>query len=551
MEKLKQLLLHAEQEKIKGLEEEINKLYAQLQDKEQLLETLDPVIAELLYKKIHESKNQMADAIAPIMGPALRAQITEAKDDIADALYPVIGVAVRKSVAEAMKDLLRAINDRIDAVVNRGFWNRGRLDKNSLLRQSFPFSIQEVFLIHKTSGLLLSHASPEHNGSVNQDMISGMLTAIQEFSKTALGQENEGLTEIQYENKKIIIEDGKYAYLAFVTDGIPAEGFAALIDGLEEKIHLRWYKEMRAFEGDTEPFEPVSDLLNSFITSVHAPFVNQALESQKKNRTNPWLNMLILLFFVALIAVPTWWFINKDNKPFSLKNYVTEYNKQPLTSVQYHKQDDKLVLTGFIVQTQYNAFLQGLNGADIETDNSALFALPSQENLQSILAQIKKEFNLSQPLSLIYNETGVVLNGFLNSAHQHSLVTARFSQLSGLPLILTRIKIEDIENLRKAVAQINILFNVASAQIESAEKEKLDKLVADLQNVQFNRLVIHGHTDKTGHAITNQKLALSRSEEVRSYLEQKGFPLSKLVISAEKGMHNQEKSIRCVDFKLE
>ena len=185
LDKLKAILLNQEKERISSLEDEMSNLYDQLNDKEKLIESLDPIIADLLYKKILESKSQMAEALAPVMGGAIRKQISDAKDDIADALYPVIGKAVRKSVAEAMKNLLQSINERIDNLVTKSFRSGKKLDRDSILLQSLPFHLQEIFLIHKKTGLLLSHASYKQENNGNEDVISGMLSAIREFSKAA------------------------------------------------------------------------------------------------------------------------------------------------------------------------------------------------------------------------------------------------------------------------------------------------------------------------------------------------------------------------------
>ena len=103
------------------------------------------------------------------------------------------------------------------------------------LRDALPFQVAEIFLVHRESGLLLLHsvAGPIADPALptaedNADLVSGMLTAIRDFAQDAFGRGQEGqLDEIQYGNRRILIEACQHVYLAAVVDGIEPAGFRA------------------------------------------------------------------------------------------------------------------------------------------------------------------------------------------------------------------------------------------------------------------------------------------------------------------------------------
>ncbi len=163
------------------------------------------------------------------MGKAIKKQVNESKDDIIDALYPIMGDAIKRSVSEGIKEIYTSINLKIDKALRRGIFSKqikskitGVSTSDLILHESFPFSIDEIFLIHESSGLLISHvSSSESKMSSDGDLISGLLTAIKDFVaesfKSNSGSQN--LYEIQYGNSRIILERGLYSYLAIVISG--------------------------------------------------------------------------------------------------------------------------------------------------------------------------------------------------------------------------------------------------------------------------------------------------------------------------------------------
>ena len=53
---------------------------------------------------------------------------------------------------------------------------------------------------------------------------------------------------------------------------------------------------------------------------------------------------------------------------------------------------------------------------------------------------------------------------------------------------------------------------------------KLDQVANALLTIQARNLIIEGHTDSQGSEANNQELSQRRSEAVRNYLVQRGYP---------------------------
>jgi hypothetical protein len=221
-------------------------------------------------------KDRLVAMIAPVLGDALRRKIRDARDEMIEALYPIIGQAVVRAVSEAIRDLARtvdaqmrtafhpqAIGRRLQARV------RGVSSAETVLRESLPFDVAEVFLIHRETGLLLWHISRDPDAPSDSDLISGMLTAIRDFAQDAFGRGEEGqLEEIQYGERRILIEAAQHAYLAIVVDGIEPPGFRAEMRERVIEVDLAHEKILRHYEGDPTPLAPVEPPLRSLMTTA-------------------------------------------------------------------------------------------------------------------------------------------------------------------------------------------------------------------------------------------------------------------------------------------
>ena len=253
LERLRDILFNQYRQKIAELEAELDDLERRITDKDALI-----------------------DMIAPVLGNAIRCKIRDAREEMIEALYPIIGQTVVRAVSEAIRDLTRTVDAQMRTSFSlQTIWRRlharvsGVSSAEMTLRESLPFEVAEVFLIHRETGLLLWHVSRDPDVSPDSDLISGMLTAIRDFARDAFGQGKEGqLEEIQYGERRILIESAQHAYLAVVIDGIEPPGFRAEMRERIIKVEHAHEKTLRRYEGDPTLLAPVEEPLRSLITAA-------------------------------------------------------------------------------------------------------------------------------------------------------------------------------------------------------------------------------------------------------------------------------------------
>lgn len=235
MARLRELLLKPERQRIARLEAELASVRQKLFNSEALIEILSPIIMYAIAERVRESK-----------------------DEVAEALYPAIGKSITRAVREAIRDLARTIDTKMRQGLNSpkqliqrwGMVMRGVDPQTAALRDMLPFEIQEIFLIHRDTGLLVHHLS-NTNTLTDADLISGMLTAIRAYVRDSFGSSTDGsLDAISYGDLRIVIEEGSIAYVAVVLQGTEPAGYQTHMREQVTSLHTELGSELRSYTGD-------------------------------------------------------------------------------------------------------------------------------------------------------------------------------------------------------------------------------------------------------------------------------------------------------------
>lgn len=72
------------------------------------------------------------------------------------------------------------------------------------------------------------------------------------------------------------------------------------------------------------------------------------------------------------------------------------------------------------------------------------------------------------------------------------------------------------------------LFDFDKSALKPDGKAKLDNFAHDLNGVKYDAVHVTGYTDRIGSAKHNEKLSLSRANEVKTYLASKGIPADRI-----------------------
>jgi len=246
MELLRDLIFGEYRQQIAKMRVEVNELQGlldalevQINDKEALVNTITPMIADAIRTNIRESQSEMVDALYPIMGKLVQRSVTEAMRELAQR----IDRQMRRTFN--FKDLMQRVKARVQGVS----------EAEMALRNALPFQVRELFLIHRESGLLLLHTSNQPEEGSDSDIIGSMLTAIRDFAEDAFGRgEKVELNQIQYGDQSILIEVAHLVYIAAVIQGIEPPHYREQMRETMIAIEHLHVGLLRQYNGDAEPF---------------------------------------------------------------------------------------------------------------------------------------------------------------------------------------------------------------------------------------------------------------------------------------------------------
>jgi hypothetical protein len=214
---LKDILFAEEHEFEEKISQRVELLEQTIQEREKLSEKVNPIIVH----QIEEFKKSIPETLGPTITQTLKEEIKNHKDEVVDALYPVLGKMVKKYVAQEMKLLSAKMNNQLSFL---SLWKRkfrsvftGKNEQELMFDDLSLAKIEQVLLIEKDSGIL--KASFAKSNTIDEEMVSGMLTAIKSFVEDAFIQKDQSLELIEYELYQIHLQSFATHYIAVVISG--------------------------------------------------------------------------------------------------------------------------------------------------------------------------------------------------------------------------------------------------------------------------------------------------------------------------------------------
>lgn len=121
--------------------------------------------------------------------------------------------------------------------------------------------IEEVFLVYR-DGVLISHLSRTLLREKDEDVLSGMLTAVQEFVREAFQYgEHRDLHQLDFGDYRILIERGKYVFLAIVYSGKESTAIHKKVRAVIDRIESEFGAALENWDGDMEEVVGARDLI--------------------------------------------------------------------------------------------------------------------------------------------------------------------------------------------------------------------------------------------------------------------------------------------------
>ncbi len=268
--RLRELLVGPEQSRLEELQR-------RLDDRQLRTEDLSQIVAEAIALRARRDRT-LQQTLNPIIEEAVRISVTRDPAVLANTLFPVIGEAVRKSVAHALRGLVESINQTLERSLSLEAlgWRiealrTGRTFGEIVLTRSLRYRVEQVFLIHRETGLLLEHVARSDQVVQDSDMVSGMLTAIQDFVRDSfVGTSGHEVETIELGEVNLWVQHGPNAILAAVVSGTPPPELRNLLQRTLERVEAEYGPLLSSFKGDASAFGEARPLLESCLLGRQA-----------------------------------------------------------------------------------------------------------------------------------------------------------------------------------------------------------------------------------------------------------------------------------------
>ncbi|MEG3921175.1 OmpA family protein [Microcoleus sp. T3_A4] len=534
------------------------------ESRKSFVETISPIIDEIINTKTRENRQSMgvaissalpvgishrmsespdeiAMAIAPEMAAAIKQQIHLKREAMSDALYPIIGSTILKYIAERMRE----INEKLEASLSPEAISRkiqaklqGISEAELLMKETTPMSVKAVLLIQAKSGLVISAVQKSEREQLESDIVAGMLTAIRAVVNDCISQSGNiaEIDAIEYGSSTIVLEVADQCCLAVVMQGEARQWFKYKMRSIFHNIVQEYGTQIQSFNGDPATVPPeVNSKLQKLIDT----------EVKVKSRKPPILPM-IGLAALGLIGLP--WGIHqyRSGVEASLEADTNlALQSAPELSVYRIAADvkDKLLEISGRVPNQ-NLRLKAEKIAQQVAPQSRIenkiIAVEVPPDPVLVEADVKRTAALlnkveSINISARYAEGKVAVAGSVSKVPDAQKITQAFEKIPGVKSV-TNTVIIGTPPPPKIIMPVRVYFGAGSASLEAKDvAQKLSKVKEYMEKNRTKNLRIVGYSDFKSTPVENQKLALERATNVKNILVRQGINGNRIQVASTKG----------------
>ena len=533
-------------------------------------EQLGAAVGRVLPTAIASSDARLGEVLAPALEKATASSIRNDPRALIDILYPVIVPAIRRSVGDSIDNTFQSLNESLrQSLTWRGLrwrfeaWRTGRTFAEVVLNHTLIYQVEHVFLIHNHSGLLISHVAAEDAASPDPQLVSSMLTAIQDFVRDSFkGDAQQGVDTLRLGDLRLWCEPGQYAMLVAVIRGNPPEELRNKLRDALTHIHEERRQILETFDGDSSGLADIEAHL-----AECAALRQQGLDTRKKGF--PWyVFALAMLILAGMAGVGVWrWEVAQqqaqerariaaeearqhaaeaERRAAELKrwsDYIDRLQAQPgIVVTESAERDGKFIVAGLRDPLAADP-LAILRQAGVDMARVTSRWQPYQ-SLEPEFVLKRLQVSLSPPPSVTLSIAGnrIVATGsatplWIARARQ----TARLMPAGGPQFDYSQV--QDIAegllgNLRRAIQSFEIRFDTNESLPAPGQDAVLDHLAASINELtglaaslrMRARIRLTGHSDDTGPGTYNLSLSIARAGAVLALLKKRGVAADLITI---------------------
>ena len=538
LERLRSLLFERELTALDRLQEKLDALDA-FSNKQSRAESISDVIAEALAIRGRRDE-RLNTALTPVVDDIVKHSLQTKLPEFTNALFPLMGPAIRKSIAEAFRGMLQSFSKSMEISFSlRGLrwrleaWRTGRPFSEVVLLHTLLYRVEQVFFIHSATGISLAHVTGEGVTSQDADMVSAMLTAIQDFVQDCLASGKEGeLESLQHGDHTIMVERQASAYLACIVRGTPPQKFREQIRTCLEDLSVIYAPELASFNGDIAPFQASRPYLEALLEARYQD--DKAISAKGK---------FFLVLLAALLLGGLGWYGLGIYQEYALKRQagkaLAAIRREPGLLVSYNapKGDgtwEVLVFRDQFASSPEEVLRQrGLDSSSFDFETVPYVSYHTEMVRKRVKSELKApstvDFTLGPDGILILSGTAPV-DWILEARRRVDLMPG----ILGVDMTdLYDPRMRELAEMAREVEGTVVEFpsgkDQPSPQYRAGLIRAVDKLV-EMEQLAAGMdlsvtLTIYGHADATGSEKRNYEISQARAKTIAALLYAKGSSL--------------------------
>jgi OOP family OmpA-OmpF porin len=530
LQELRAILLDPERERIRALERTLANPALHVDE-------VARVLPEAITRRA-TSDERLGDALGPVVGEAIKASVRRDPQPLVDAIFPVMGPAIRRAIANALGELVQSLNTTLEHTVSvRGLawrWEAmrtGRSFGEVVLSHSLLYRVEQLFVIHRETGLLIDHRTAPGVQALSPDLVASMMTALRDFARDSFRvSEQEGLDAMALGELKVWAESGPEAMVAAVIRGQPPMALREVLQRAVEELHLAHPDELERFAGSGVAFAVREGILERCLVSQSQ---QPARAGSAQWRT--WLLAALVLAAVGWCAVPR----VMEGRRFD--GYLEALRREPGVVVgSSGRAGGRYIVTGLrdplARDPRALAAQAGLDSARVEAKWEPYVALRPEFVVRRAAALLSPPASVTLRLA---GDTLVVAGVAPDSWRREAERLARAVPGVGA-LRLTELADSAGVALRAAadaIERVAFDYPLGGTLPVAADLPRVDSLAALLSTFLANaelgryepRITLLGSADSVGTEATNAALRRARAERMRQALQARGVTVRTIV----------------------
>jgi outer membrane protein OmpA-like peptidoglycan-associated protein len=531
-EELRHLIVAPEQEGIASIQDRLDNL-------EKRTEDVSVVVAEAIQMRREKGDDlALAAALAPTIQETLRESVRRDPHVLADALFPVMGPAIRKSIAETLRGMLESFNEALEHSLSwRGMkwrieaFRTGKPFAEIVMMHSLLYRVEQVFLIHRETGLVLNHVVAPSAPVQDADMVAGLLSAIQQFARDSFQSgTTENLGNMTFDELQIRVVSGPNAVIAAAIRGHAPEAYNLAMNETLEEIQRHYSSALAHFTGDPGPFRAAEAQIGRLLETQY----REKPPEMRRPRAAMIAGAIAVLLLLGWAGYSTYLLIEWSR-------FLSAMRDQPGIVVVSHTRDGRTVhIQGFrdpLSEDPRKLISQaGLDPAQADLQFAPYYSLDDAivARRATVLLHPPAGVKLSAKDGALIPE-GSAPQNWIAQLEEKAPWIAGINRLDESHL--QNSSLQALNVLKNTLESTTLLFPLGRAELEAGQETNLAQaehairdLVAQAAPLRQSVTVeLVGHTDITGVEASNLPLSRQRADQIRTALLRNGIKSATLL----------------------